>query len=198
MTTAASGSEREKVSSASRRICFSRVAIRVDNIPGLTSKYNVGTEIDYDLQMVELAAPIRMVSNNDRRWQEIGKQEDGEEGKMRRIDRAEPGRIVGPLCVCVCVGFPSDVCSQRWPHSRRLAPHGRRTESGKHGRESISHKIQHLGIQLLRLSTLRSDPPCVRPLFRASSCKLSNDETLRFSPPLFDEPRSMRAVYWVE
>ena len=123
----------------------------------------MGTKIDYDSQMVELAAVIRMASNNDRRWQEIGKQEDGAEGKMRRIDRAEPGQsqTCVCVCVCVCVGFPSDVCSQRWPHSRRLAPHGRRTESGKHGRESISHKIQHLGIQLLRLSTLRSDPPCV-------------------------------------
>lgn len=56
------------------------------------------------------------------------KQRDGEE-----IDRSDG--IRRPL-----------VRSQRWPHSRRLAPQARRTESGKHGRESISHKIQHLGI----------------------------------------------------
>lgn len=60
----------------------------------------MGTKIDYDSQMVELAAPIRMASNNDRRWQEIGKQEDGAEGKMRRIDRAE---LCARACVCACV-----------------------------------------------------------------------------------------------
>lgn len=46
---------------------------------------------------------------------------------------------------------PTVAHSQRWPHSRRLAPHTRRTESGKHGRESISHKIQHLGISHSRI-----------------------------------------------
>lgn len=56
-----------------------------------------------------------------------------EEGEARD---GSIGRRAGRMCE-----YPSDVCSQRWPHSRRLAPHGRRTESGKHGPESISHKI---------------------------------------------------------
>lgn len=61
------------------------------------------------------------------------------EGMRRRGKEKRDGSIgqrAGRMCE-----YPSDVCSQRWPHSRRLAPHGRRTESGKHGRESISHKI---------------------------------------------------------
>lgn len=56
----------------------------------------------------------------------------------------EGKRSIDPTC-------PTVAHSQRWPHSRRLAPHTRRTESGKHGRESISHKIQHLGISHSRI-----------------------------------------------
>lgn len=60
----------------------------------------------------------------------------GMEKKGKQKRDGSIGQRAGRMCE-----YPSDVCSQRWPHSRRLAPHGRRTESGKHGRESISHKI---------------------------------------------------------
>ena len=74
----------------------------------------------------------REVANKDR----VATMIQGMEKKGKQKRDGSIGQRAGRMCE-----YPSDVCSQRWPHSRRLAPHGRRTESGKHGRESISHKI---------------------------------------------------------
>lgn len=92
----------------------------------------------------EYQSIIAFVIKNARNWGEKRRTDKDRvatmiEGMGRRGKEKRDGSIgqrAGRMCE-----YPSDVCSQRWPHSRRLAPHGRRTESGKHGRESISHKI---------------------------------------------------------